>query len=158
MARNNFVFGDPKHRIPLNYVENLVDAMQQAAHFSGAQLCQFNIVDDDELTLAKYYAARTEVDKTSVHFFAGWPVLLAAPFAEAILRLMPNGGNVRFSRHQLERALQDRWYDTHRFREQTGWAPKVHLKEALYRTWRDRPNLNPKLMGNDGSYDARWTE
>jgi nucleoside-diphosphate-sugar epimerase len=32
--------------------------------------------------------------------------------------------------------LQDRWYDTHRIREETGWAPKVPLHDALYRTWK----------------------
>ena len=131
------MFGNPNHRIPLNYVENLVDAMQVAAVSSGAALRQFNIVDDDDLTLAKYHEAKTEVDKTVTHFSPGWPVLLAGPFAEAILRVLPNGGSVRFSKHQLKRALQDRWYDTHRIRAETGWAPKVSLKDALNRTWRD---------------------
>ncbi len=141
VGRNNFVFGNPNHRIPLNYVENLVDAMQLAAQSaSNGQLRQFNIVDDDELTLATYHAAKTEVDKTRTYFLAGWPVLLAAPFAEAILQATPNGGSVRFSRHQLKRALQDRWYDTRRIREQTGWAPKVPLQDALYRTWRGGRN------------------
>ena len=75
LGKNNFVFGNPKHRIPLNYVENLVDALQLAAQSaSDERLRQFNIVDDDELTLAKYHAARTDVDKTTTHFFAGWPV------------------------------------------------------------------------------------
>jgi nucleoside-diphosphate-sugar epimerase len=141
LGNNNFVFGDPQNRIPLNYVENLVDAMQLAASSaSDERLRQFNIVDDDELTLAKYHAARTEIDKTTTHFFSGWPVLLAAPFAEAILRVTPNGGSVRFSRHQIKRGLQDRWYDTRRIRQQTGWAPKVPLKDALYRTWKGGAN------------------
>ncbi len=152
LGKSNFVFGNPNNRIPLNYVENLVDALHLVVHSaSDEQLQQFNILDDDELTLAKYHAARTEVDKTTTHFFAGWPVLLAAPFAEAILRVTPNGGSVRFSRHQLKRALQDRWYDTHRIREQTGWAPKVPLKEALYRTWRNGANRSTKPGLGDGS-------
>jgi 2-alkyl-3-oxoalkanoate reductase len=136
LGRTNFVFGNANNRIPLNYVENLVDAMQLAAQSAGGQLRQFNIVDDDALTLAKYHAARTEIDKSVTHFFPGGLVLLAAPFAEAILRVMPHGGSVRFSSHQLERALQDRWYDTRRIREATGWAPKVPLKEALYRAFK----------------------
>ena len=108
-----------------------------AATLEREPLRQFNILDDDELTLAKYHEAKTEVDKTITHFLPGWPVLLAAPFAEGILKVMPNSGGVRFSKHQLRRALQDRWYDTRRIREQTGWAPKVPLKDALYRTWRN---------------------
>jgi 2-alkyl-3-oxoalkanoate reductase len=137
LGKTNFVFGNPNHRIPLNYVENLVDAMQMAVTSGGAQLRQFNVLDDDELTLAKYHEAKTEVDKTVTQFSSGWPVLLAGPFAEAILHVIPNGGSVRFSKHQLNRALQDRWYDTHRIREERGWTPKVSLKDALNRTWRD---------------------
>ncbi|MGA3317329.1 MAG: NAD-dependent epimerase/dehydratase family protein [Candidatus Korobacteraceae bacterium] len=136
LGKTNFVFGNPKHRIPLNYVENLVDALQVAAHSGGGQLRQFNIVDDDELTLAKYHEAKTAVDKTVTHFSPGWPVRLAGPFAEIAVRMLPLGGSVRFSKHQLNRALQDRWYDTHRIRQETGWAPKVGLKDALYRTWK----------------------
>jgi nucleoside-diphosphate-sugar epimerase len=136
LGKTNFVFGNPNHRIPLNYVENLVDAMQLVAHSGGGQLTQFNVVDDDELTLAEYHKVRAEVDKTVTHFSPGWPVLLAAPFAEAAIRVLPVGGSTRFSKHQLRRALQDRWYDTRRIREETGWAPKVPLKDALHRTSR----------------------
>jgi nucleoside-diphosphate-sugar epimerase len=134
LGKTNFVFGNPNHRIPLNYVENLADAIQLAAQTGGAQLRQFNIVDDDDLTLAKYHETKTAVDKTVTHFFPGWPVLLAAPFAEVAVRVLPVGSSVRFSKHQLTRALQNRWYSTRRIRDEIGWAPKVPLKEALYRT------------------------
>ena len=136
LGKTNFVFGNRDNHIPLNYVENLVDAMQLAAHSGGGQLRQFNIVDDDELTLVKYHAVRTEMDKTTTHFLPGWPVLLAGPLAEIAIRVLPVGGSMRFSKHQLTRALQDRWYDTRRIREKTGWAPKVALRDALHRTWK----------------------
>ncbi len=141
LGRNNYVFGDRNNHVPLNYVENLVDAIQLIANSTSAeQLQQFNILDDDELTLSKYHAAKTEVDKTTTHFVAGWPVLLAAPFAEGILKLMPNSGGARFSKYQVKRGLQDRCHDTRRIREQTGWVPKVSLKDALYRTLRKGTN------------------
>ena len=136
LGKTNFVFGNPNYRIPLNYVENLVDAMQVAVQSAGGQFQQFNLVDDDELTLANYHQAKTAVDKTVTHFFPGWPVRLGGPFAEIAIRMLPVGGSVRFSKHQLNRALQDRWYDTRRIREETGWAPKVGLKDALHRTWK----------------------
>jgi nucleoside-diphosphate-sugar epimerase len=75
------------------------------------------------------------MDKTVTHFFSGWPIMLAGPLAEIAIRVLPVGGSARFSKHQLTRALQDRWYDTRRIREETGWVPKVRLKDALYRTW-----------------------
>ncbi len=136
LGKTNFVFGKSNHHIPLNYIENLVDALQAAGRSGGAQLQQFNVVDDDELTLAKYHEAKTAVDKTVTHFFPGWPVRLAGPFAEVAVRALPLGGSVRFSGHQLNRALQDRWHDTQHIRKATEWSPKVPLDEALRRTWK----------------------
>jgi nucleoside-diphosphate-sugar epimerase len=43
-------------------------------------------------------------------------------------------GDTRLSRHQLERALQDRWYDTSKIRRETGWQPRVSLEEAIRRS------------------------
>ena len=37
VGKTNIVFGKPENRIPLNYVENLIDAMQMAA--TGGRVC-----------------------------------------------------------------------------------------------------------------------
>jgi nucleoside-diphosphate-sugar epimerase len=58
---------------------------------------------------------------------------IASPFAEALRLLLPMG-DTRLSQHQLRRAWQNRWYDTHRIREETGWRPRVPLLEAVQRT------------------------
>src|SRR5271165_5130179 len=42
----NVVFGKPEHRFPLNYVENLVDALQTLAG-PGSGFREYNILDDD---------------------------------------------------------------------------------------------------------------
>jgi nucleoside-diphosphate-sugar epimerase len=34
----------------------------------------------------------------------------------------------------LERALQDRWYDTSKMRRETGWQPRIALEQAIQRT------------------------
>jgi nucleoside-diphosphate-sugar epimerase len=135
LGKTNYVFGNRQHRIPLNYIENLTDALQAAAQSGGDHLRQFNVVDDDDLTLESYHAAKTKVDNTATHFFSGGPVLFAAPFAEVVVRVLPVGSSARFTKHQLNRALQNRWYDTGRIRQELGWLPKVPLKDALYRTW-----------------------
>ena len=56
------VLGDRNRRVPLNYVENLVDAVQLASRLEGDGLRQFNVLDDDNLTLARYHETRTEVE------------------------------------------------------------------------------------------------
>jgi nucleoside-diphosphate-sugar epimerase len=127
----NVVFGEPTYRFPLNYVENLVAAMQVAA-VSGAGLRQFNVLDDDDLRLGQYHELKRAVADSTARFCSGWPLFLASPFAEALRPLLPMG-DTRLSRHQLRRALQDRWYDTSRIRRETGWRPRVPLPEALRR-------------------------
>ncbi len=126
------VFGDPQNRFPVNYVENLIDAMQVAAA-SGPGLRQFNVLDDDELTLAQYHQLKSAIDHSKVQFSSPWPLYLASPILEALRPFVPMG-DLRLSRHQLRRSLQNRQYDTRHIREQTGWAPRVALREALQRT------------------------
>ena len=133
IGKSNFVFGAPDLHLPLNYVENLIDAMQLAANLKGDQLREFNIVDDEELTLRRYHGTKSNMDHTRTRFFPGWPVLAAAPVVDMVMRVLPLGGT-RLSKHQLERSLQDRFYDTRRIRQETGWTPKVPLDEAIRRT------------------------
>jgi nucleoside-diphosphate-sugar epimerase len=134
LGKTNFVFGNPVWRIPLSYIENLIDAMQLAAHLKDERLRQYIVVDDEDLTLGKYHETKTGLDKTKTLFFPGWPVLLAAPFARVISRVWPSSGANSLSSHQLKRALQDRWYDTRRIRNEMGWEPKVLLSEAIKRS------------------------
>jgi nucleoside-diphosphate-sugar epimerase len=139
VGKTNIVFGNPNHRLPLNYVENLIDAMQLAAA-SGEGLRQFNVVDDDDLTLGRYHEVRRSVDASATRFSSGWPMRIASPFAEALRPLLPMG-DMRLSRHQLRRALQNRWYHTRRIREAIHWQPRVPLLEAVQRTVEARAAL-----------------
>jgi nucleoside-diphosphate-sugar epimerase len=132
LGKTDVVFGDPRNRFPLNYVENLIDAMQVAAA-SGTGLRQFNVLDDDELTLARYHQLKVTVDHSTTRFSSPWPLYLASPILEALRPIVPMG-DLRLSTHQLRRSLQNRWYDTYRIREQIGWTPRVSLGDALQRT------------------------
>jgi 2-alkyl-3-oxoalkanoate reductase len=122
------VIGSRGQRIPLNYVENLIDAMELVATGRDPGLEQFLVVDDDSLTLGEYHAAREEAEKMRTIFIPSRLVAMAAA-----CRLLPERGGA-FSRRQVLRGLEDRWYDTRRIRERTGWAPKVPLREAIGRT------------------------
>ena len=131
-GNTNIVFGNPRNRFPLNYVENLIDAMQAAAS-SGTGLRQFNVLDDDDLTLAHYHALKSSIDHTATRFSSPWPLYVASPIMEALRPIVPMG-DLRLSKHQLERSLQNRCYDTRRIRQATGWQPRVALEEAIHRT------------------------
>ena len=128
-GNTNVFFGNPANRIPLNYIENLVDALLLAAQPSAEPLRQYIILDDDELTLAQYHQARQEVHGTRALFFSGAPVLTAARVAEATGLVKPGSGD--FTVRQVSRALQNRHYATQRIRRELGWSPRVPLREAL---------------------------
>jgi len=140
LDKTNVVFGRREQRFPLSYVENLVDAMELVGQRTNGGLRQYIVIDDDDLTLGQYHAVRAEVEKTCTLFFPGWPVMLAAIGVEVLMWLPPLGfGTSGIWRRQVRRALQDRWYDTRRIREETGWAPKVPLREAIEQTIRPDP-------------------
>jgi nucleoside-diphosphate-sugar epimerase len=140
------VFGRPANRFPLNYVENLVDAMQVAAA-PGPGLREYNVLDDDELTLQRYHVLKRAADGSTTCFASGWPLYVASPFAEVLRPLLPMG-DTRLSGHQLKRALQDRWYDTSKIRRQTGWAPRISLEVAIGKTLSEaRPFTTPGAAG-----------
>ncbi len=128
-GKTSVIFGHRENRIPLNYIENLVDAMQLAAKADHIGLRQYIVLDDDELTLAQYHAARKEVQGTHALFFSGAPVLAAARVAEAVG--LVKQGAADFSVRQVQRALQNRHYSTQRVRQELGWSPRVPLREAL---------------------------
>lgn len=129
------IFANRNNRIPLNYIENLVDAMLLAASSDHRSLRQYIVLDDDDLTLAQYHAARKEVEGTHALFFSGRPVAAAARFAEAIGLVKAGAGD--FSVRQVQRALQNRRYSTQGIRVELGWRPRVSLRDAL------RASLNP---------------
>ena len=95
-------------------------------------------LDDDDLTLGQYHAVKSSMDGTATRFVSPWPLEIAGPMTELLRPMLPMG-DLRLSRRQLERSLQNRWYDTSRLRRETGWRPRVTLAEAVQRTLAGRP-------------------
>jgi nucleoside-diphosphate-sugar epimerase len=135
-GKTDFVFANRTHHIPLNYVENLVDAMLLASQLSDGRLRQYVVIDEDDLTLDTYHQVRGEVADARTVFLPGWPVLASASVADAARLGLSVGQRqgAEFSAYQVRRALQDRRYDSRRIREETGWTPKVPVREAIGRT------------------------
>jgi 2-alkyl-3-oxoalkanoate reductase len=128
-GKMNVVFGNRNNRIPLNYIENVVDAMLLAAKPTAENLREYIVIDDDDLTIARYHQTRREVQGTHALFFSGAPVLAAARVAEG--SSLVKVGSSAFTVRQVSRALQDRHYVTQRIRRELGWSPRVSLREGL---------------------------
>jgi len=130
----SLVFGRREQHFPLTYVDNLADAM--ALLRTGRGLRTFIVIDDGELTLGQYHAVRQEVEGTPTTFLPGWPLLFAAVAFEILMWLHPTGFGAGNKWRRIRLHLQDRRFDAHRIREETGWAPKVSLKDAIQLTLR----------------------
>ncbi len=130
VAKTHFVFAQPEWRIPLIYVDNLIDALIAAAQNPRAALEEFNIVDDDALTLAGYHSVRNALEPSRTIFLSHRPLLATATIFGGIagsITLAAAG----FTRYQLERSLEDRHYVTSKIRAALGWTPRVPLQDAL---------------------------
>ncbi len=135
LGKLDVVFGRPEQPFPLNYIENLIDAMILVARAANRESQCFIVIDDETLTLGQYHAAREQVQKGRTIFLSAQPVVLAATCVHPIMKLVPPTAGV-ISRRQIIRGSQDRWYDTRRVRQETGWTPKIPLHEAIERSVR----------------------
>jgi nucleoside-diphosphate-sugar epimerase len=129
-GKKNVIFGNPSNRFPLIYVENLIDALQQAGSIDQPPQQQFIILDDDDLTLSQYHQVRSTIEHTTPLFFSGAPVLLSAAVLDAARRILPLGSS-GFTLHQIHRSLDNRHYVTTKIRDSLNWSPKVPLHSAL---------------------------
>lgn len=131
LAHTHFLFGEPSWHMPLIYVENLVDALLLAAEQpASAGLQDFNIIDDDAITLAPYHLTRNALERSRTIFLPSEPVLAAAALFGPLARAITPAAS-GFSTYQLERSLQDRFYHTAKVRETLRWSPSAPLNVAL---------------------------
>jgi len=132
VGSTDVVFGDPQNRFPLNYVENLIDAMQVAAA-SGTGLRQFNVLDDDELTLAQYHETKSAVDHSRTRFSSPGR---CTPRRRSWRRCGRSFPWATFGSPDISCGALCRIAGTTRASSanKTGWAPRVGLREAVQRT------------------------
>jgi UDP-glucose 4-epimerase len=113
--------------------------------WGGAQLRDFSYVEDvvDALLLA---AATPAVDGAAFNL-SGEPVVSLKQLADLLVAIAGARYEVReFPAERLRIDIGDYHADDRRFREATGWAPKVELAEGLRRTLDYyRGNLEPYL-------------
>src|SRR3984885_4479947 len=136
IGKFDIVFGRRKQPFPLTYIENLVDAIKLAASEQENDSRQYLVLDDQRLTLGQYHAARTAITRTKTIFWPAQPVVVAATVTHPLARLVPADTGA-FSRRQMIRASEDRYYSTRRIREELNWKQKIALREAVERTIRN---------------------
>ena len=135
LGRLNLAFGDGSNRLPLVYVDNVVDALMLAARSDTAYGRAYNIVDDDEVTqrmYAEHMGQALGLRQSTVYLPLPAVRMLAsgADLARAALRgrRSPQG-----LFHRISRSLQSVRYDTSWAKQELTWRPRVSFEEALKR-------------------------
>jgi nucleoside-diphosphate-sugar epimerase len=131
----NLAFGDGSNRLPLVYVDNVVDALMLAARSNTAYGRAYNIVDADEVTQRTYAERMGQAleARQSIYYLPLSTVrrlATGADLARAVLRgrRSPQG---LFQR--ITRSLQSVRYDTSYAQKELAWQPRVNFEEALKR-------------------------
>jgi nucleoside-diphosphate-sugar epimerase len=133
IGKLDIVFGRRNQPFPLNYIDNLIDALTLASAEPENDSRQYIIVDDEKLTLGQYHAAKSKIANSHAAFFPAQPAIFAATITHPIARLVPADTGA-FSRRQMLRNSQDRRYSTRRVRTELNWQPRIPLEEAIART------------------------
>lgn len=128
------VIGSSHTLLPLNYIENLLDAFELAIERPESAGKQYNIVDDEQLTSGEYHRIRGKIDGTRAVFVPSFPIRLAAPGIFLVPSRFKSGKLASFSPHALAGALKSVRFGTNVVREELGWSPRVPLVEAIKAT------------------------
>ncbi len=136
MGRLWLVAGPGRLRLPLAYVDNVVDAMIAAWRSAASSGTIFNIVDDPDLTqrhFASVLRQRTR-DRVRVVFVPPLWLTAASIGLDTLLWLRRGrGGTVRY---RIRRTLADMRFPCLPARNELGWTPRVSLEEGIERTVR----------------------
>jgi predicted dehydrogenase/nucleoside-diphosphate-sugar epimerase len=129
VGRHWFVVGNGSRRLPLVYVDDVVDALIQAANTDRCGL--YNIVDKAEVDQRAYLAAvRHRINGTiSTHYVPEWVMLSAGWLCELAQRITKHG--MPLSRYRVRSIHPLHPVDTNAAAEELGWTPHIGAVAAL---------------------------
>jgi 2-alkyl-3-oxoalkanoate reductase len=138
------VIGSGAVKLPLVYVEDVVDGLIAGGTRPGIEGSLFHLVDGSPVTQRDYIAICRTASATpvpvayvprSVLFAAGWAL-------EVIGRLLRRG--LPMSRHRV-RSIKELRFDCTAARNQLAWQPTVGVQRGLAQSFRERTCPTPAL-------------
>ncbi len=128
------VVSKPSYLTPIVYVENAADAVVLAGTVSGVEGRIFNVIDDPDLTQARYFKALKGLPGCPQRI-AYLPVGLFVPAVAGVDRAYRSLGRRGWSvGYQLVRSGRNARYPNDAARQALGWEPRVPLREAVEQT------------------------
>lgn len=129
------ILGKRKMKLPLVYIDNLIDAIVLSIEDERAAGHTFNVIDD-ETTTKKDYVRKLAEDlfpaSRSV-VLPYWLVRSLVYFQEAAFRALKK--NPVLTRYRLSSASTDVRFSNDKIKNVIAWSPKVPLEEGLSRTF-----------------------
>ena len=129
VGRRWFVIGNGRRRLPLVYVDDVVDALIRAANTHRSGL--YNIVDKAEVDQRAYLAAVRYCIKgtVSIYYVPEWIMFSAGWLCELVQRVAKQG--MPFSRYRVRSIHPLHPVDTTAASAELGWSPRIGVMGAL---------------------------
>ena len=135
LGRVNLAFGDGSNRLPLVYVDNVVDALVLTARSDTGCGRAYNVVDDDEVTQRVYaeHMGQALGVRPSTYYLPLSTVRLLATGADLARAALRGRRSPQGLFHRITRSLQSVRYNTSYAKKELAWQPRVTFEEALKR-------------------------
>ena len=130
------VLGKASMKLPLVYIDNLIDSIIIAIEKEGVDGEVFNIIDDVQISKREY--VRKYIKKAfphSISIFLPYPLVYAAVLAQEIIFKSARRKPI-LTRYRLISASTEIRYDNSKAKEKLGWIPKILIEEGLYKMFK----------------------
>lgn len=129
------ILGKKKMKLPLVYIDNLIDAIIMCIEDERSAGHTFNVIDDDITTKRDYVQMLARELFPASHSVAlpYWLVRSLVHFQEIAFRAMKK--NPVLTRYRLSSASSDVYFSNEKIKKEISWSPRVPLQEGLKRTF-----------------------
>jgi nucleoside-diphosphate-sugar epimerase len=129
------ILGKSGMKLPLVYIDNLIDAIIVSLEHEKAPGQIFNVIDDDKVTKWGYLSKLKEglFPKAMRLPFPYWFIYSAVWFQEIVFRMMHR--NPVLTRYRLSSATTDIGFSNAKIKRELGWIPRIPFDEGLAKTF-----------------------
>jgi nucleoside-diphosphate-sugar epimerase/predicted dehydrogenase len=129
------ILGKGNMKLPLVYIDNLIDAIIMCIEDERSAGQTFNVIDDEGATKKRYVRklAGELFPRSHSVSFPYWFISSAVRFQEIVFKMMHR--NPVLTRYRLSSSSADVGFSNARIKERIRWEPRVSLDEGLTRTF-----------------------